>query len=648
MTEHRPAGIGRRNFLNRLMATTSVVATGMAAGPVWSQAHHHGTQGASLTPPSPGPVPATGRPFSNPPAISGANGNHTLDVRMRTANLGGQTVRVRSFIDPNRPPGPDAPIVAPTFTLTNNGQLAHPVSVRLRNRLPDDPHAGHGAGAAGNFDAPHGFNTTNLHTHGLHVDPLEDNVYIELKPSLPQGRLPVQFCNPTRANPVATCHGEYTYRYNFGKTPTGTTKIPAGTYWYHPHKHGSVGSQVASGMAGAFIVKGDLDEIAGVKGLVENVLVVQLIEYSSGAPGVVDPKNFYGINPAAQTPPSNTQMSVNGLINPTLTMRYGEIQRWRLVNATAEQFFYLNVTATSANTNSALGAPQLYAIAVDGVPLTNSATGIAVPYLLGTPPANPANLADAAMNEIAVLAPGQRLDLLVQMPALPAPPPTVAPIPVTFAVNAIQWTAGGGAPVTIPSQRIATIRVSGTKATADALPANAAFNAGALYRPPLTGTIPAAPTQNIQFGFIYGGQVGAVVNNPSSQTPFGASPEPKPPLPAVPAKPFALPSPSAQLNLKLNAVDLWQVSSDPNYGFGPHAFHIHINSFMMTQRSGVNIAAAAIWRDTARIDQPGQGVASPGVQFVSQQVDYVGDFVLHCHVLQHEDSGMMWSVNISS
>ncbi|MFM7691433.1 MAG: multicopper oxidase domain-containing protein, partial [Alphaproteobacteria bacterium] len=92
--------------------------------------------------------------------------------------------------------------------------------------------------------------------------------------------------------------------------------------------------------------------------------------------------------------------------------------------------------------------------------------------------------------------------------------------------------------------------------------------------------------------------------------------------------------------------------------FGPHAFHIHINSFMITKRNGIDISGARIWRDTARIDQPsassssqgvGAGALSPivPVEFVSQQVDYVGDFVMHCHLLQHEDAGMMWSVNIS-
>ena len=34
-----------------------------------------------------------------------------------------------------------------------------------------------------------------------------------------------------------------------------------GTYWYHPHHHGSADVQVASGMAGAIIVEGDFADV---------------------------------------------------------------------------------------------------------------------------------------------------------------------------------------------------------------------------------------------------------------------------------------------------------------------------------------------------------------------------------------------------
>ncbi len=37
-----------------------------------------------------------------------------------------------------------------------------------------------------------------------------------------------------------------------------------GLYWYHPHRHGGVAQQVRGGMAGAIVVRGDLDEVPEV------------------------------------------------------------------------------------------------------------------------------------------------------------------------------------------------------------------------------------------------------------------------------------------------------------------------------------------------------------------------------------------------
>jgi FtsP/CotA-like multicopper oxidase with cupredoxin domain len=676
MIDHLTKLTDRRSFLRRLLTTTSLVATGAASAPVWAQSHGahgaHGPRVRNTAPATPAPLAALGPPFANPPTISGSNGKYALNVIMRQATLGSQPVNVMAYVDANHPPVAGAYLVAPTITITGNGQPVQPVSVALTNLLPAEskPAKPGPVTEAHVHDAPFGFYTTNLHVHGLHVDPFEDNVYIELQPAA-NGSATDPACAPTRANPVWVCNGSYTYSYNFGRTPNnGRTQIPAGTYWYHPHKHGSVGVQVASGMAGAFIVQGDLDAIPGVAGLAERVMVAQLVAYIPAAhpsqPAIVDPNDFYAFKPA------NTQLSINGQINPTIDMQYGEIQRWRFINATADQFFYLNVTGPSGTTAP---VPELYAIAVDGVPLTNSEQGITVPFKLGKPlfqfPMGTAStFADAVMNEIAILAPAQRLDLLVRLP-----PTTVAPAgPVNYSVQAVPYVKGTPP---LDTQTIATIQVAGAKTTPDQLPAPSAFNAGALYRPPLReqSAWPMNPTQNIQFGFIEG-NTGALVNNSTSATPFGvAAGNPPPPAALAPPPPpagassFALPFPpsGAQLQLKLNAVDYWQVSSNanPSIGFGPHAFHIHINSFMITKRNGVDISSARIWRDTARIDQPpqttspspgvavstgvGQGALSPivPVEFVSQQVDYVGDFVVHCHLLQHEDAGMMWSVSIS-
>jgi len=81
-------------------------------------------------------------------------------------------------------------------------------------------------------DHPGCFNVTNNHFHGGWVNPAgnSDNVLRLLHPG---------------ANVV------HEYEYNI------PADHPAGTFWYHPHVHGSTAIQVASGMAGALIVRGD-------------------------------------------------------------------------------------------------------------------------------------------------------------------------------------------------------------------------------------------------------------------------------------------------------------------------------------------------------------------------------------------------------
>ncbi|CAK8682729.1 unnamed protein product [Clavelina lepadiformis] len=71
-------------------------------------------------------------------------------------------------------------------------------------------------------------NTTNLHTHGLHISSEEpqDDVFIHV--------------NPEEA---------FTYEYQID------SQHPAGTYWYHPHLHGSTLFHVHGGMAGMIIVE---------------------------------------------------------------------------------------------------------------------------------------------------------------------------------------------------------------------------------------------------------------------------------------------------------------------------------------------------------------------------------------------------------
>jgi len=141
--------------------------------------------------------------------------------------------------------------VARTFqTRTYNGLIGGP-TLRLRpgdrmrvnvvNQLPPNPDEN---APMVDHNVPNRFNTTNLHTHGLHVSPQgnSDNIFVEIKP------------------------GD-SFQYEYQLPPDH----PAGTYWYHPHRHGSTLQQVIGGMAGALIIDGDfaqIPEIANARDLV--------------------------------------------------------------------------------------------------------------------------------------------------------------------------------------------------------------------------------------------------------------------------------------------------------------------------------------------------------------------------------------------
>ena len=104
--------------------------------------------------------------------------------------------------------------------------------IRVHNDLaegkPDPDPTGTLPGDIGaTFEKPHGLCTTNLHTHGLHVSPSgdADDIFRLIEPK----------CNRTFTYTIKSDH-------------------PSGTFWYHPHKHGSVAYQLSNGLAGALIV----------------------------------------------------------------------------------------------------------------------------------------------------------------------------------------------------------------------------------------------------------------------------------------------------------------------------------------------------------------------------------------------------------
>jgi L-ascorbate oxidase len=107
--------------------------------------------------------------------------------------------------------------------------------------------------------------------------------------------------------------------------------------------------------------------------------------------------------------------------------------------------------------------------------------------------------------------------------------------------------------------------------------------------------------------------------------------------------------------LVLGSVDEWTLTAGTNPPAG-HPFHIHVNPFQIVSirdPSGVDVSTGGeasdpqyanlkgVWRDTLFV-KPGYHVLMR-----TRYQRYIGDFVLHCHILDHEDQGMMQNVRIA-
>jgi FtsP/CotA-like multicopper oxidase with cupredoxin domain len=93
----------------------------------------------------------------------------------------------------------------------------------------------------------------------------------------------------------------------------------------------------------------------------------------------------------------------------------------------------------------------------------------------------------------------------------------------------------------------------------------------------------------------------------------------------------------------LGTAEEWTLHNDfdPALGQHAHVFHIHTNPFRITRRNGKALDPP-LWRDTYVLTKdPGDTIT-----FQSNFVDYPGRFVEHCHIVSHEDLGMMSEIEI--
>ena len=92
--------------------------------------------------------------------------------------------------------------------------------------------------------------------------------------------------------------------------------------------------------------------------------------------------------------------------------------------------------------------------------------------------------------------------------------------------------------------------------------------------------------------------------------------------------------------VRLNTVEDWElVNVDPDRM--DHPFHWHVNPFQVITRNGKPEAYRA-WKDTVLV----HGGETVRIRIPFR--DFSGKTVYHCHVLDHEDLGMMGIVNIQA
>ncbi|HTG21989.1 MAG TPA: multicopper oxidase domain-containing protein, partial [Reyranella sp.] len=90
--------------------------------------------------------------------------------------------------------------------------------------------------------------------------------------------------------------------------------------------------------------------------------------------------------------------------------------------------------------------------------------------------------------------------------------------------------------------------------------------------------------------------------------------------------------------VKLGAVEEWTIQNTHEHD--DHAFHIHTNPFLVTKLNGKPLATPQ-WRDTAIVERKGGTLT-----FRSRFLDYTGIYMLHCHMMNHEEMGMMQTVEV--
>lgn len=403
---------------------------------------------------------------------------------------------------------------------TYNGRLPGPVlqarpgdmvRIRLQNRLRE---------------------STNLHFHGLHVPPTgsADNNFLRVAP------------------------GE-SYNYEF----TIPRDHPPGTFWYHPHVHGSSARQVSHGLAGAILIRGDLDAMPAVADAQEYLLVLQ--DFDLDSRGFPREPNMM----QRMTGREGNLVTMSGVRNAAMAIATGGWARLRLINASASRFYRLQVDEH-----------PMVQIASDGGPLPSP----------------------QQVDEL-LLAPGERAEVMIEGTRTPG----------AYRVLNLPYNRGG-------------MGMMGAFRGSELL-GSLVYAGNAEPRVPLPErllSVESLPQPSRRRSFVLGQGMG-MGTGMMGGTNF-----------TINGRTF---SPNrVDTQVRLGDVEEWEFV---NPSMMDHPMHIHTNPFQMIEAGG---DAQAAWKDVVLVRAGGR------VRVRMRFSDYAGRTFYHCHILDHEDLGMMGILEI--
>ena len=422
-------------------------------------------------------------------------------------------------------------------------------------------------------DPPVTEETINNHVHGLHISPTgsSDNVLL----SVPTGR-------------------GFVYEYKI------SANQPDGLYWMHNHRHYFSDDQIARGMSNMLIVGSSDSNISQLAALPSRTMSLQyqnLADQGLTTQYISD----YRRSSSASTSPVPTpkpvpQLTINALMNPTITVAPGQTEVWSIVNMTPQT----NARFTLKNASTGADLP-IVIVAQDGI-----AYGTPVTIPAGTPFYAPS---------------GSRYSILVtagsagQNVKLGFSASNAAGGLTELNLNAAQTPFEGF--VNLTSNSSAAVPSFSTPTT---------LTAGRFYQD--LSVVPAADIA-VNRSFTYS-------QDPANFKFFmDGETFPNPPI----------------YQQRLNTVEEWVIT---NISTSIHPLHIHVNHFQVIsvfspQNPGLNVTTPQQWyQDDVNVPAAltVNGVVTPGrVVIRIKPLDFTGAFVNHCHILHHEDMGMMALVN---